>query len=158
VIRFLFLVAIAVLLVWCGSTVKLGEYTCLGHARRIWNSEETKDLKEGVKEKATSESTKQMLEDVKEKTGPVMDRVKRGVEAGISAAADTQPAEADEGEGEREVEGESDLKRAATGAATSAARKAARDAARKAARDAADKAVAGDGARTGSTPAPAASP
>ena len=80
------LVLVAVFLVWCGTTVKLGEYTCLGHVKRIWDSEETKDLREGVKEKATSESTKELVDDVKDSAKPVVDRVKRGVKAGVDEA------------------------------------------------------------------------
>lgn len=91
-IRFVFLCLVAVVLVWCGTTVKLGEYTCLGHAKRIWNSDEAQDLKEGVREKATSESTKELVDDLKKKTAPVVERVKRGVEAGIKEAQSDEPA------------------------------------------------------------------
>jgi hypothetical protein len=91
VIRFVLLVLVAILLVWCGTTVKLGEYTCAGHVQRIWKSEETQDLKEGLKEKATSEGTKELVNDVKEKTAPVVDRVKRGVKAGVDKASEDPP-------------------------------------------------------------------
>jgi hypothetical protein len=99
VIRFVLLLLLAIFVVWCGTTVKLGDYTCAGHVKRIWNSEETKDLRKGVKEKATSESTEELVDDIKDKTAPVVDKVKRGVEAGVKEVskdgdkAPAQPAE-----------------------------------------------------------------
>lgn len=57
-------------LVTCGATVKLGDRTFFQHVSRIWQSEETQEMVEGVKDKS----------------GPVVDRVKRGVEAGVEAA------------------------------------------------------------------------
>lgn len=92
-IRFIVLLVIALFVIWFSTQVKLGDYTCLGHMRRIWNSEETKDLRDGVKEKATSEGTKEMVHDIKEKTAPVVDKVKRGVEAGVKEAAESEPAQ-----------------------------------------------------------------
>ena len=92
-IRFVLLVLLALFVAWCSTTVKLGEYTFAGHVRRIWQSEETQDLKEGVKEKATSESTKELVDDIKDKTEPVVDRVKRGVEAGVHEAAESKPVD-----------------------------------------------------------------
>jgi hypothetical protein len=56
--------------IWFGATVPLGKHTLFGHVQRIWKSDETQDLVEGTKEKA----------------GPTIDRVKRGVEAGVSEA------------------------------------------------------------------------
>ena len=55
-----------------GATVKLGNRTFFGHVRAIWATEEARDLKEGVKEKA----------------GPAATRVKRGIEAGYNAMKD----------------------------------------------------------------------
>jgi hypothetical protein len=86
VLRLLLFLAAAIFVTWCSTTVKLGEYTCAGHFKRIWSSEETKDLRDGVKEKATSDGTKEAVEDLKESAGPVLDRVKRGVKAGVSEA------------------------------------------------------------------------
>ncbi len=62
------LVVLAALVV-CGATVKLGDRTFFEHVGRIWQSEETQEMVEGVKNKS----------------GPVVDRVKRGVEAGVKA-------------------------------------------------------------------------
>lgn len=68
-IRLLVFLALAGTLAFCGATVKLGNRTFFGHVRAIWATEEVKELKDGVKEKA----------------GPAADRVKRGVEAGYKA-------------------------------------------------------------------------
>lgn len=92
-IRFILLCLVAILLFWCGTTVKLGDYTCAGHVKRIWNSEETQDLREGVKEKATSADTKELVDDIKDSAKPVVDRVKRGVQAGVEEAAESEPAQ-----------------------------------------------------------------
>jgi len=51
--------------------VQIGKRTLFGHVRAIWATEEVQDLKHGVEEKA----------------GPAVDRVKRGVKAGIHAAS-----------------------------------------------------------------------
>jgi hypothetical protein len=52
-------------------TVKLGERTFVGHVRAIWATDEAQSMRKGVGETA----------------GPAFDRVKRGVEAGLKAAA-----------------------------------------------------------------------
>jgi hypothetical protein len=90
VIRFVIYVLVAIVVVWFATTVKLGEYTCAGHTKRIWNSEETKDLREGVKKKATSESTEELVDEMKEGAKPVVDRLKNGERAGASEAAGSQ--------------------------------------------------------------------
>jgi hypothetical protein len=64
------LVLVAVF-VWFGATVPLGKHTLFGHVSRIWNSDETQDLVEGTKESA----------------GPAVDKVKRGVKAGMEEAS-----------------------------------------------------------------------
>jgi hypothetical protein len=92
VIRFVLLLLVAIFLVWCGTTVKLGEYTCAGHVKRIWNSEETQDFKEGVKQKATSEGTKELVRDIEDKAAPVVDKVKRGVKAGVKEVTESDTA------------------------------------------------------------------
>lgn len=69
-IRLLVFLVLAIGLAYCGSTVKLGKRTLFGHIRAIWATEEVQDLKHGVEEQA----------------GPAVDRVKRGVKAGIAAA------------------------------------------------------------------------
>jgi hypothetical protein len=71
-IRFLLFLAIAAGLCWCGATVKLGKRTFFGHVRAIWHTEEVQELKDGVKETA----------------GPTVDRVERGIKAGVKAAKD----------------------------------------------------------------------
>ncbi len=82
-LRFLLLLAICAVLAYCGSTVKLGERTFFDHVRAVWSTDEAKDMRKGLEEK----------------TGPALDRMKRGVKAGIEAAAgeDGQPVPAADG-------------------------------------------------------------
>lgn len=56
------------LFVLVGLTVPIGERTLFGHVSNIWTSDEAQELVEGVKDSS----------------GPFVDRVKRGVEAGLS--------------------------------------------------------------------------
>jgi hypothetical protein len=77
--RWIFILAIATGLAYCGATVKLGERTFFGHVRAIWATDEVQDLKDGVKEKA----------------GPAAKRVKRGVEKGIEAATEDEDGSAE---------------------------------------------------------------
>jgi len=69
-LRLLLLLAIAAFIAYFGSTVKLGERTFFGHIRAVWSTDEARDMRKGLGEKA----------------GPALDRMKRGVEAGIKAA------------------------------------------------------------------------
>ncbi len=69
-IRLIVVLALAIGLAYCGSTVKLGKRTLFGHVRAIWATDEVQELKTGVKDKA----------------GPTVDRVKRGVKKGFEAA------------------------------------------------------------------------
>lgn len=68
--RFLFTLVIVGVLVFFGATVKLGKRTFFGHVSAIWNTPEAKDMRDGVEEKA----------------GPVVDKVERGVKAGVREA------------------------------------------------------------------------
>ena len=43
---------VVVFVAWCSTSVKLGDHTFAGHVKRIWQSEETQNLKEGIKKKA----------------------------------------------------------------------------------------------------------
>ena len=70
-IKLIVYLAIIVAIVWFSVTVKLGTKTLVEHVRAIWHTSEVQDLKHGVEEKA----------------GPAVDRVKRGVKAGIEAAS-----------------------------------------------------------------------
>jgi len=70
VIRFLFIVAIVIGLGVCGATVKLGNRTFFGHIRAIWATDEARDMRDGIKEKA----------------GPVVDKIERGAKAGWNEA------------------------------------------------------------------------
>jgi hypothetical protein len=73
-------IAIVCGLAYCGATVKLGNKTFFQHIKAIWATEEVKELKDGIEEKAA----------------PTADKVKRGVKAGIEAAegsgSQAQPA------------------------------------------------------------------
>lgn len=69
-LRLLFILALAAVIAYFGSTVKLGQRTFFGHVRAIWSTDEAQDMRKGLGEKA----------------GPALDRMKRGVEAGIKAA------------------------------------------------------------------------
>lgn len=51
-LRLLLWIAIAVAVVWCGSTVKLGKRTFFGHVEAIWSTEEAQDAKDGIEDKA----------------------------------------------------------------------------------------------------------
>jgi hypothetical protein len=70
-IRLIVIIVLACVLAYCGATVKLGKRTFFGHVRAIWATEEVQDLKKGVEDKA----------------GPAVDKVKRGVKAGMEAAS-----------------------------------------------------------------------
>jgi hypothetical protein len=69
-IRFILFLACAILLVYCGTTVRLGDKTAFGHIRAIWKTDEAQDMKRGVEESAK----------------PMVEKVKRGVEAGYREA------------------------------------------------------------------------
>ena len=58
-------------LVWFGMSVRLGKHTLFGHFEAIFESDETHDLVEGTKETID----------------PTVERVKRGVKAGMDEAA-----------------------------------------------------------------------
>jgi len=73
-IRFLVYLVIAIALAWFATTVQLGKHTLVGHIRAIWHTEEVRDLKDGVKEKAR----------------PAVDRLERGINAGYHAATGSE--------------------------------------------------------------------
>lgn len=70
-LRMLVFLTFVAVLAFFGATVKLGQRTFFGHISAIWSTDEAQDMRKGLEEKA----------------GPALDRVKRGVEAGIKAAA-----------------------------------------------------------------------
>ena len=69
-IRSLITLAIVVALVYLAATIKLGQRTLFGHVSQIWATDETQELVDGVKETS----------------GPMMDKIKRGVKAGLEEA------------------------------------------------------------------------
>ncbi|MBK9033857.1 MAG: hypothetical protein IPL61_21745 [Myxococcales bacterium] len=72
-------------LIFMGATVKLGKRTFFGHVSAIWSTSEAKDMREGVSEKAK----------------PVVEKVKRGVEAGYKEATKDEAVAGDAGVGPR---------------------------------------------------------
>lgn len=78
VIRFVLTLGIVGVLVFVGATVPMGKRTFFGHVRAIWSTDEARDMRDGVGEK----------------TAPVVDKVKRGVEAGVREATKDEPAPA----------------------------------------------------------------
>jgi len=69
-LRLVVYLAIIIGLVYFATTVQLGKHTLVGHVRAIWHTEEVRDLKEGVKERAS----------------PAVERLERGAKAGYHAA------------------------------------------------------------------------
>jgi hypothetical protein len=72
--RFLVYLAIAIVLVWFATTVQLGKHTLVGHIRAIWHTEEVRDLKDGVKERAR----------------PAVERLERGIHAATGSEREAQ--------------------------------------------------------------------
>ena len=66
-IRSLITFAIILAIAYCGATVPLGERTFFQHVAGIWQTEEAQQLRQGVQESSV----------------PVVERVKRGVQAGV---------------------------------------------------------------------------
>ncbi|MBL4635111.1 MAG: hypothetical protein JKY56_14660 [Kofleriaceae bacterium] len=67
-IRSVISMALLGLFIFIGFTVPIGKRTLFGHIGNIWSSEATQELVDGVKDES----------------GPFVDRVKRGVKAGMS--------------------------------------------------------------------------
>lgn len=57
-------------LVWVAVALPLGDHTLWGHVQRIWATEEAQDLVEGAEKSA----------------GPAVERVTRGIKAGVREA------------------------------------------------------------------------
>lgn len=71
-IRSLISMALLGLFLVIGFTVPVGQRTIFGHVRNIWASDQAQELVDGVKESGE----------------PLVHRVKRGVEAGLSDKSD----------------------------------------------------------------------
>lgn len=69
-IRTLLWLAVIACIVVLGATVPLGKRTLFGHVSAIWRTKEATDMRDGISDKA----------------GPTVERVKRGVEAGLDEA------------------------------------------------------------------------
>ena len=80
-LRWLVTLVVLGTIIFIGATVPMGKRTFFGHVRAIWKTDEAKDMREGVGEK----------------TAPVVDKLKRGAEAGYREATkdeDARPAPA----------------------------------------------------------------
>jgi hypothetical protein len=77
-LKFLIFLALIAMFLWFGTHVKMGKYTLFGHVQRIWHTEEAQDLVRGVREGS----------------GPAVDKMKRGVKAGVEEATKPEPADA----------------------------------------------------------------
>ena len=82
-IRGLVWLAVIVGVIVLGSTVPLGKRTLFGHISAVWNTKEATEMRDGIADKAA----------------PAVDRVKRGVEAGVEAASDDGSGSAGSGSG-----------------------------------------------------------
>jgi hypothetical protein len=69
-LRSLFFLALLLVFVLFGATVKIGKYTLFGHFARIWKTEATQD----------------MVKSVEQESAPAIDRLRRGVHAGVEEA------------------------------------------------------------------------
>ncbi|MCP4448307.1 MAG: hypothetical protein GY811_23650 [Myxococcales bacterium] len=78
-IRSLLSLSILALFIVVGATVPVGDRTLFGHVSNIWAADETQELVDGVKESS----------------GPLVDRVKRGVQAGLADDSDAEPIAAE---------------------------------------------------------------
>ena len=74
-IRSILSLAFLAVFLFVGATVPIGSRTLFGHVANIWSSDEAQELVEGVKESS----------------GPMVDRVKRGVKAGLADPVDAGP-------------------------------------------------------------------
>jgi hypothetical protein len=78
-LKFLVFLTLIACFLWFGTHVKMGQFTLFGHLGRIWNTPEAQDLVKGVREGS----------------GPTIDKMKRGVKAGVDEA--TKPEDIDAG-------------------------------------------------------------
>lgn len=82
-IRGLVWLGVIVAVIVLGSTVPLGKRTLFGHISAVWNTKEATEMRDGIADKAA----------------PAVERVKRGVEAGVEAASDDGSAARGSGSG-----------------------------------------------------------
>ncbi len=74
-LRLLVTLVVLATIIFVGATVPMGKRTFFGHVRAIWSTDEAKDMREGVGDK----------------TAPVVDKLKRGAEAGYREATKEDP-------------------------------------------------------------------
>lgn len=98
-IRSLLSLTVLALFIFVGFTVPVGQRTLFGHVSNIWEADETQELVDGVKESS----------------GPLVDRVKRGVEAGLSDEEDANPTGVDSKVTSDESQPEDDVGTSANG-------------------------------------------
>jgi hypothetical protein len=69
-IRSLITLVLVLGVAYCGATVPLGQRTFFQHVAQIWKTDEAQEFRQGVQETSV----------------PVVERVKRGVQAGVDEA------------------------------------------------------------------------
>lgn len=69
-IRSIVYLVVFVAVIYFGTTVKLGQRTLFGHIRNIWAADETQE----------------MVKEIKKSGRPMVDRLERGVNAGLDEA------------------------------------------------------------------------
>lgn len=74
--------------IYVGATVELGTRTLFGHVANVWSSDEAQEMVEGVKEGSA----------------PMVERLERGVRAGVEAARQDAPTDEPEPEPEAEID------------------------------------------------------
>lgn len=69
-IRSIVYLVVFIVVIYFGTTVKLGERTLFGHIRNIWAADETQE----------------MVKEIKKSGKPMAERLERGVKAGLDEA------------------------------------------------------------------------
>lgn len=69
-IRSIVYLVVFIVVIYFGATVKLGQRTLFGHIRNIWSADETQE----------------MVHEIKKSGRPMVDRLERGVNAGLEEA------------------------------------------------------------------------
>lgn len=69
-IRSIVYLVVFIVVIYFGTTVKLGERTLFGHIRNIWAADETQE----------------MVKEIKKSSKPMAERLERGVKAGLDEA------------------------------------------------------------------------
>lgn len=74
-LRAIVFLAVVGALVYLGTTVELGQRTLFGHLQNVWASDEAKEMVDGIQEAS----------------GPLVERISRGIQAGVEEAGRDVP-------------------------------------------------------------------